>query len=469
VNRSETFRDRARAALADDRLRRAVLEATVEREEKRRAAWAELPDVEALRGLARRIRDHSLDRLDEHLASLIDSFQRLGVQVHFASTAEEANASVIEIARQYNCQRAVKSKSMLSEELDLNAALTGAAIEVTETDLGEFLLQLDDDRPSHLTCPAVHKDVASCADTFRRKLGAPYAEDPEALVRIARRTMRDVFRRADLAITGANFAIAESGTIVLVMNEGNGRFCVLKPKVHIAVMGIEKIVPTLEDAAVLLKLLGRSATAQRMSVETHFITGPRRSEDVDGSEHMHVVIVDSGRSAMLGGPYREALRCIRCGACLNVCPVYRSVGGHAYGGVYPGPIGKLLSGLLEAGSGSDAATLPHASSLCGACLEVCPVQIDIPDLLISMRADQASRRHGRPKKTRLIRAAMLAMRSEGRYRLAQRLLRFALRLRAKAGWVSGAPTLTAGWTKARRDLPAAPAKAFRDLWKEDRI
>jgi L-lactate dehydrogenase complex protein LldF len=479
MSRQDTFRARARAALADDRLRRAVLEATVEREEKRRAAWAELTDVDALRRLARQIRDHTLDNLDQYLAALIDSFHRLGVHVHLASTAAEANAAVVEIARQHDCRRAVKSKSMLSEELDLNAALGEAAIEVTETDLGEFLLQLDDDRPSHLTCPAVHKDVASCAETFHRKLGAPYAEDPEALVRIARRTMRDTFRRAELAITGVNCAVAESGTIILVMNEGNGRFCVLKPRVHVALMGIEKIVPTLKDAAVFLKLLGRSATAQRMSVDTHFITGPgpwngsadntRAGAERDGPEHMHVVIVDSGRSAMLGGTYREVLRCIRCGACLNVCPVYRTVGGHAYGGVYPGPIGKLLGGLLDAGAGGDAQTLPHASSLCGACAEVCPVEIDIPHLLISMRGDQATRRGRRPKKNRLIRAAMLAMRSEGRYRLAQRLLRFALRFRAKDGWVTGSPRLTAGWTKAQRDLPAAPEMSFRELWKEDRI
>jgi L-lactate dehydrogenase complex protein LldF len=469
MSRADTFRARAHAALTDDRLRRAVLEATVERDEKRRAAWAELPHVAALRRLAQRIRDHTLAHLDHYLDALIDSLQRLGIHVHLASSAEEANAAVVEIARQYGCQRAVKSKSMLSEELGLNAALTDAAIEVTETDLGEFLLQLDDDRPSHLTCPAVHKDIASCAETFRRRLGAPYAEDPEALVRIARRTMRDVFRRADLAITGANFAIAESGTIILVTNEGNGRFCVLKPPVHIALMGIEKIVPTLKDAAVLLKLLGRSATAQRMSVETHFITGPRRADELDGPEHMHVVIVDAGRSAMLGGSYREALRCIRCGACLNICPVYRSVGGHAYGGVYPGPIGKLLSGLLERGGGTDADALPHASSLCGACLEACPVEIDIPSLLISMRRDQATRRDSRPKKTRLIHAAMLAMRTEGRYRFAQRLLRLALRFRAREGWVSGSPRLTAGWTKAQRDLPAAPTQSFRDLWKEGRI
>lgn len=465
----DTFRARARAALADDRLRRAVFDATLERDEKRRVSWAEMPDVDALRRLARQIRDHTLDNLDHYLSSLLDSFQRLGIHVHLASSVAEANAAVVEIARQYDCRRAVKSKSMLSEELDLNAALADAAIEVTETDLGEFLLQLDGDRPSHLTCPAVHKDVASCADTFHRKRGAPYAEDPEALVGIARSTMRDVFRRADLAITGVNCAVAESGTIILVMNEGNGRFCVLKPRVHVALMGIEKIVPTLKDAAVLLKLLGRSATAQRMSVETHFITGPRKNNELDGPEHMHVVIVDAGRSAMLGGEYREVLRCIRCGACLNICPVYRSIGGHAYGGVYPGPIGKLLGGLLAAGAGSDADALPHASSLCGACAEACPVEIDIPGLLVSMRGDQAARRGRRPKKTRLIRAAMLAMRSEGRYRLAQRLLRLALRLRAKDGWVSGSPRLTAGWTKAQRDLPAAPDRSFRELWKEDRI
>jgi len=463
----DTFRVRVREALADSRLRRTVLEATIERDEKRREVWAELPDVEGLRHLARRIRDHTLDNLDHYLSSLIDSFQRLGVHVHLASTAAEANAAVIEIARQYECGHAVKSKSMLSEELELNAALAQADIGVTETDLGEFLLQLDDDRPSHLTCPAVHKDIASCAETFQRKLGVPYREDPKALVGIARTTMRDIFRRADLAITGVNCAVAESGTIVLVMNEGNGRFCLLRPRVHIALMGIEKVVPRPADAAVLLQLLGRSATAQKLSVDTHFITGPRRDGEIDGPEHMHVVIVDAGRSALLAGRYREVLRCIRCGACLNICPVYRCIGGHAYGGVYPGPIGKLLTGLL--GAGADADTLPHASSLCGACVEACPVEIDIPALLVAMRSDQPLRRRWRKKKVGLIRLAMRLMRTERRYALAQRLLRQVLRFRAKDGWVSKAPFLTAGWTKARRDLPAAPARSFRDLWKEGRI
>jgi L-lactate dehydrogenase complex protein LldF len=421
------------------------------------------------RDLARRIKDHTLDNLDQYLSSLIDNFQRLGVHVHLASTAAEANAAVIEIARHYECRQAVKSKSMLSEELELNAALAEADIGVTETDLGEFLLQLDDERPSHLTCPAVHKDVASCAETFQRKLGAPYREDPKALVDIARTTMRDIFRRADLAITGVNCAVAQTGTIVLVMNEGNGRFCLLRPRVHIALMGIEKVVPAPADAAVLLKLLGRSATAQKLSVDTHFITGPRRDGEIDGPQHMHVVIVDAGRSALLAGRYRQVLRCIRCGACLNICPVYRCIGGHAYGGVYPGPIGKLLTGLLKSGEDPDADALPHASSLCGACVEACPVEIDIPALLVTMRSDQARHRRRRPKKTRLIRLAMRLMRTERRYALAQRLLRQVLRWRARDGWISGAPFVTAGWTKARRDLPAAAPRSFRDLWKEGRI
>jgi len=462
-----TFRQRAAEALADQRLRLAILDATTQRDAKRRAAWRDLPDVQALRLLARQIKDHTLDNLDHYLNQFIDNLRRLGVEIHLASSADDANAAVVAIARQFHCTDAVKAKSMLTEETHLNRALLDAGINVVETDLGEFLLQLDDDRPSHLTCPAVHKDLDACAETFARKLDVPFVADPHALVAIARKTMRDKFRSATLAITGVNCAVAESGTIVLVMNEGNGRFCTLAPRVHVAMMGLEKIVPSLADAAVMLKLLGRSATAQRLTVDTHFITGPRRDGELDGASHMHVVIVDAGRSDILAGTHRHVLRCIRCAACLNICPVYRSVGGHAYGGVYPGPIGKLLTPLLA--GAPDAETLPHASTLCGACYEACPVMIDIPQLLIEMRRDQAARRRGPRWKPRLIRWAMWLARSPRRFVLTQRIVRRLLRPRSADEWISRAPPPLAGWTRAQRDLPAPPPKSFRQLWKEGRI
>jgi L-lactate dehydrogenase complex protein LldF len=450
-----TFEQRAAAAVEDRRLRLAVLNATADRDARRREMWADLPDVEALRDLATHIKDHTLDHLDRHLEALIASFERLGIVVHLTSTAEEANRAVIEIARERGCRNLVKSKSMLTEELHLNEALERAGLDVLETDLGEYLLQLDHDRPSHITAPAVHKDVASCARTFERHLKVPYEENPRALVGIARQTLRERFRLADMAITGVNFAIAESGTIVLVMNEGNGRFCVLEPRVHVAMMGIEKIVPTLKDAAVMLKLLARSATGQKITVDTHFITGPKRDSERDGPERMHVVIVDAGRSKILGGPYRDVLRCIRCGACLNTCPVY------------PGPIGKLVTALNN--STDDAATLPHASSLCGACLEACPVRIDIPHILTDLRADRALQgRTGRGKRM-MIRLAMRAMRRPVTYRLALRLARMLLRGRATDGWVGRAPGPLRGWTDAQRDLPAPARESFRELWRKGRI
>jgi L-lactate dehydrogenase complex protein LldF len=250
------------------------------------------------------------------------------------------------------------------------------------------------------------------------------------------------------------------------MNEGNGRFCVRRPRVHVAMMGIEKIVPTLRDAAVLLKLLGRSGTAQKLTVETHLLTGPQREGDVDGPERMHVVIVDAGRTAILGSKYRDVLRCIRCGACLNTCPVYRSIGGHAYGGVYPGPIGKLLTPLFDGPSDGDA--LPHASSLCGACLEACPVKIDIPQFLVELRRDQVAESKAKGK-ARLIRLAMRAMRSPATYVLGQKMIRRLMRWRANEQWVRRAPGPLRGWTEAERDLPAIPRRSFRDLWKQGRI
>jgi len=458
MSAKSSFDARVREAVADERLRLTVLGATTGQDQKRREAWAGLPRVEEMRRLAMEIKDHTLDHLDAYLVQLIRSLDRVGATVHLAATAGEAVGTVVEIARRHGCRRAVKSKSMTTEELDLNPALEAARIEVVETDLGEFIVQLDHDRPSHITAPIVHKDVAACARTFARELGVPYAEDPQVLVKVARAKLREVFRRADLGITGVNFAVAESGTIVLVTNEGNGRLCTLRPRVHVALMGIEKVVPTLGDLSVLLKLLARSATGQKLSVETHFLTGPRRSDDPDGAEHLHVVIIDHGRSRILAGPYRETLRCIRCGACLNICPVYRSIGGHAYGSVYPGPIGKLITPLLS--DWREGADLPGASTLCGACFEACPVKIDIPSLLIRMRGDRRA-----PKSTLGLRLLMFAMRSPRLYGWGQRLLRLALRRRAPDGWVSAAPGPLRGWTAADRDLMAPPPSAFLDRWR----
>jgi L-lactate dehydrogenase complex protein LldF len=459
------FKQRVATAVADTRVQLAVLNATTQRDAKRRAAWDELPDVQAQRDIARQIKDHTLDHLDKYLAQFIEQLHALGVTVHAAETADDANRIVIEIAQQHDCRSLVKSKSMLTEELHTNEALAQAGLDVVETDLGEYLLQLDGDSPSHITAPAVHKDVASCAKTFAEHLGVEEIHDPETLVKIARNTMRDVYRQADMAVTGVNFAVAETGTLVLVMNEGNGRFCTLHPKVHVAMMGIEKLVPAMRDLAVLLPLLTRSATSQPLSVDTQFITGPRRAGDPDGPESMHVILVDAGRVDVLGSPQRELLRCIRCGACLNICPVYRSLGGHAYGGAYPGPIGAVLTvSLSQQAQGGD---LPSASSLCGACLDACPVKIDIPGQLLTLREQAIGSRWENRSKSFMLRLAMWMMRSPWRYRLGQRMLRMLLKFQAPDGWVRRGVGPLRGWTQVKRDLPQPAPRSFRDLWKDE--
>lgn len=461
------FQDRVSGALRDRRLRNALYGATAGNDKKRRKAWEEAEQIEALRDLASQIKDHTLDHLDTYLDQLVESLGRVGAKVHLASTREEANRIIAGIAVDRGCSLAAKGKSMTSEEIELNHALEAAGVEVVETDLGEYIVQLDGDRPSHITAPIVHKDVAAVAETFERELGVPRTHDPKVLVAAAREKLRDVYRKCDLGITGANFIVAESGTITIVMNEGNGRFCTSLPPVHIALIGIEKIVPTLADLGVFLKLLARSATGQRMTVDTMMITGPRRMETEEGPREVHVVLLDEGRSRILESPFRSALRCIRCGACLNICPVYRSIGGHAYGSVYPGPIGKIISPLFS--EEPDDANLSRASSLCGACYEACPVKIDLPSLLVQMRKEKlgVGSTPSFRRKTLALRWAMKSLRSRWLYEWGQRRLRRGLLSRAKEGWICSAPGPFKAWTAARRDLKAPAKRSFRDWWREE--
>ena len=289
----------------------------------------------------------------------------------------------MDIARKAGCKKAVKSKSMTSEEVHLNPALEAAGIEVTETDFGEYIIQLAGERPSHIVAPAVHHTRESIARILSAKLGERVPDDPTTLALTGRRILREKFYSCDLGISGANFAVAETGTIALITNEGNGRLTTTCPRVHIALMGMEKVIPRLADLPVFLKLLARAATGHALSVYTTFITGPRRPGDLDGPAAFHLVVLDNGRSKVLATPFRESLQCIRCGACLNACPVYRRIGGHAYGGVYSGPIGSILTPLYDSVAANPH--LPHASSLCGACLTACPVRINIPHMLIGLR------------------------------------------------------------------------------------
>lgn len=386
------LRDRARDALGDAALRAAVRRAT-DRFVEIRTATDDLADLEELRRAARSLRHDVLARLPEILGRFADAVERAGGEVHWAGDAAEAAAIVAGIARREEVRLAVKSKSMLTEEIGLNHVLEADGVEVVETDLGEWIIQLAGDRPSHILGPAIHFSRQDVAALFSKVGGAPLGDDPAELCAFARRSLREKFLAADLGITGCNFGVAESGTIVLVTNEGNGRMVTSLPRVHVALMGMERIVETWEQLDLMMTLLPRSATGQLLSVYTTQVTGPRRPGEADGPERLHVVVVDNGRSDIIGTESHEMLHCIRCSACLNVCPVYRQIGGHAYASVYSGPMGAVLTPLLR----PDAAgrELADASTLCGACAEACPVQIPLEDLLLVQRRRNArDARHG---------------------------------------------------------------------------
>lgn len=358
---------------------------------RREALARDYGDSDPLRKLAAQIKQHTLDHLDQYLEQAETRLKENGAEVLFANDAASANSMVTRLLRENGAKLVVKSKSMLTEELHLNPHLEESGIEVVETDLGEFIIQIDDDIPSHIIKPIVHKNRRDIAKSFQREGLGDYNDDPETITRRARKHLREKFLKADAGITGANFVSAESGRIVLVTNEGNARFCITAPRLHIVLVGIEKLVPHDRDFAVFLNLLARSGVGQQLTVYTQFINGPRPPSKPDGAEKMVVIFVDNGRSSILGSEYREVLRCIRCGACQNVCPVYRQASGHAYRATYQGPIGAVLSPLLmKQEEFASLADLPKASSLCGACQEVCPVDIPIPDMLVRLR-DRAFR------------------------------------------------------------------------------
>ncbi|MFQ5896328.1 MAG: LutB/LldF family L-lactate oxidation iron-sulfur protein, partial [Nitrospinota bacterium] len=385
-----TFDERAGEALADLNLQEALGRVTARFRELMRRAFSGVPAPDSLRARARESRERTFQELDRHLERLVGNVERAGGRVHFVRTAEEACRLVVELARSRGVKTAVKSKSMASEELELNHALEAAGIRAHETDMGEWIIQLAGERPSHLIAPAVHKTRAQVAELFRQHAGAELGEDAETLTALARRTLRQYFLEAEMGVSGVNFAVAETGTLVLVTNEGNGRMVTTLPRVHVAIMGIEKVVPSLEDLMTLLAVLPRSATGQKLTSYVTLLTGPRKPGERDGPEELHLVILDAGRTRHLGGAFQEAFHCIRCGACLNVCPVYTKVGGHSYNSVYSGPIGSILTPMLRAGEGD--LELPTASSLCGACLEACPVMVDIPRMLLEMREVRVDQR-----------------------------------------------------------------------------
>jgi L-lactate dehydrogenase complex protein LldF len=449
-------------ALADPNLQTALVRLTDTLLAGNRKGYAALHDSSELRDHAKLIKEHTLAHLDKYLEQLENSVRQLGGKVHWATTAEDARRIVVEIAQKANCHHAVKSKSMTSEEIHLNPALEQAGIEVTETDFGEFILQVAGERPSHLVAPAVHHTRESVARVLSKHLGESLPDDAKSLAMTGRRVLRQKFYKADLGITGVNFAAADTGTIVLVTNEGNGRLTSTCPRVHIAIMGIEKVIPRFTDLPVFLKLLARGATGQTLSVYTTLITGPRQAGEIDGPEEFHLVLLDNGRTKILASPFRESLQCIRCGACLNACPVYRRIGGHAYGGVYSGPIGSILTPLYD--SVAENLHLPHASSLCGACQTACPVKINIPHMLIGLRELQHQHKSGRWERWAYQLWSMILCRPRF-YRLALLGARWLLRPRGRNGWLNQLPGPAGNWTKIR-DFPVPAAQSFRDRWKE---
>ncbi len=458
-----SFYERVEEALADSQLREAMSSGPKRLADNRLKAIAAYPQMAWMRSRARQIRAHTIAHLDQYLSQFADAVASWGGHVHWAKDGAEANQIILQLAQANDVKRVIKSKSMVSEETEINEALEQAGIEVIESDLGEFIIQLAHEKPSHIIGPAMHKKRQQVGALFAKTLGVPFTDDPFELNKIARRYLRHRFLTADLGISGVNFAVAESGSMALVMNEGNGRFTTTAPRIHIAMMGMERIVPTMTDLGVMLQVLARSATGQKLSVYTNILTGPRRPGEADGPEQFHVVILDNGRSQLLGSELAEILYCIRCGACVNICPVYREIGGHAYGHVYTGPIGAVLTPGLE--GIAPWKELPHASTLCGACQEVCPVHIQIPSLLLKLRAASA-RQNLEPNwiKSGLAGYGRAAT-SPTLYNLGLQASARATRFVGKNGWIDHLPGPLAGWTK-HRDFPAFAPKSFRQLWQE---
>jgi L-lactate dehydrogenase complex protein LldF len=459
--------ERARHAIGDAHLQQALATATSKFVEARRGALAEFPESDGFRARAREIKAATLRRLDHHLGRLAEEIERAGGVVHWADDAAEARRIILDLARARGVRTVVKSKSMATEEIHLNDALEQAGMTVVETDLGEYIIQLARERPSHIIVPAIHKTRGQVAELFSRETGRAVADDAEALTAVARRELRQRFLEADMGVSGVNFGIAASGTLVLVTNEGNGRLVTTLPRIHVAVMGIDKVVPTLADLPAFLQVLPRAATGQKLSAYTNLLRGPRRPDEADGPQELHVVLLDNGRVAQVAGPLREALYCLRCGACLNVCPVYRQIGGHAYGHTYPGPIGILLTAMLEGTAA--AAELAHASSLCGACHEVCPVRIDIPRMLVETRVALDRERLASRGERLAFRVGAWLLSAPVVVRGLVRLARAAQRPFVRAdGRFLRLPALVRRWDRwsRSRELPALASRTFMERWRD---
>jgi L-lactate dehydrogenase complex protein LldF len=449
------FPKAARAALADSQLRRNLGHATTTIRDKRARVVGEVADWEALRAAGAEIKDRALRHLDVHLERLEEAVQRAGGTVHWARDGAEAAAVVAEVARAHGSDEVIKVKSLATDEIDLNERLEGFGVHAVETDLAELINQLSDDSSSHILVPAIHRNRAQIAALFRRELDVEVSDEPAELTAAARAHLRAKFLSVPVGVSGANFAVAETGHVVVLESEGNGRMCTTLPEVLVSVVGIEKVLPRWRDLEVMLQLLPRSSTGERMNPYTSIWSGVA---DGDGPREFHLVLLDAGRTDVLADEVgRAALRCIRCSACLNVCPVYERTGGHAYESVYPGPIGAILTPQLQ--GLENAPTLPWASSLCGACYEVCPVKIDIPSILVHLRG-RVVREVGAPAPERAAMAAMARVFSSRRaYEAAQRA--------AKLGRGPLAGAALRPWTRSR-ELPDVPEQTFRDWWRDAR-
>ena len=462
------FEEAAKVALANTQLRRNMGKATQTIRGKRAAVVEELPDWQALREAGRAIKERTVRHLESYLLELEASVQRAGGHVHWARDAAEANAIVARIATGHGAREVVKVKSLTTDEIGLNEALAEHGIAAIETDLAELIIQLAGEKSSHILVPAIHKNRSEIRELFQRTLNAgAISDEPKVLAGVARAHLRNKFLTVPVAVSGANFAVAETGTVCVVESEGNGRMCLTLPKVLISVMGIEKLIPAWQDFEVFLQLLPRSSTGERMNPYTSFWTGVAPG---DGPQEFHLVLLDNGRTKVLADPLgRQTLYCIRCSACLNICPVYERTGGHAYNSVYPGPIGAILTPQLV--GVENASSLPYASTLCGACYEVCPVKINIPEVLIHLRGEVVRQKQDHRATNDWPDPEDLAMRflakvfaDPERYEQAQRLGRFGQRFVARRGFIEHLPGPLAGWT-AMRDVYPVAKQTFREWWR----
>ncbi|MBV40601.1 MAG: iron-sulfur cluster-binding protein [Rhodospirillaceae bacterium] len=464
---SHEFKARSRQSLDDPVLQSALKNLATGFVDSRRKCAEALPEFEALRDLGTEICDHALANLDFYLRRYEEQVTASGGHVHWASTSHDACRIATDICRRANAKKIIRGKSMIGEEVGINDALEEAGFETVETDLGEYILQLAKEPPSHIVAPAIHKSKDEISDLFQKHHAAHGLTERQterrALVQEARQVLRQAFVSADVGITGANFLIADTGSNIIVTNEGNGDLTCTLPRVHIVTAAIDKVIPSVEDAMVLLRLLGRSATGQEITAYTTFTTGPKRDNDSDGPEEYHVILVDNGRSTMLGNEFREMLRCIRCGACMNHCPVYGSIGGHAYGWVYPGPMGSVLTPMM---AGLDKAIdLPNACTLNGRCQEVCPVRIPLPKLLRVHRTRQYEQRIGSGVFRFGLGIWAFFAAHPAVYHFGTRVIMAVMGALGRRKGVFRRMPLAGGWTQAR-DLPAPQGKTFQAAWRE---